>query len=819
MNILQSLMCTAALVACGATTNAQSAQPNVILILADDMGYETVGAYGGTSYATPSIDRLADEGIRFDNAHSQPLCTPSRVQIMTGRYNVRNYDVFELLHEGQTTFANYLRSAGYRTFIGGKWQLSEQQSGSSQDPIEFGFDEYYLWQLERRPQRYYAPGFEATIPAEGWNGAHLNYPAGPEFFGPDLVVNQINNFITRSQSEPFFVYYPMLLPHNPFLPTPDDPDYDPTATTEPDDAQYFGSMMAYSDKMVGRILTHLDELNLSDNTIVIFAGDNGTKDNVVSICNGQSIRGGKGLMTDAGTHVPLIVRWPSHVPASSSSDTLVDFTDILPTMLSAVDLPTTGDLDGQSFLPQMLGQSGSPREWIYCWYKPRTDNESQATDCVQNTSFKLYRNGSYFDLNADILESTPLDTGSLLGDALASYQMLETALAGFDADVADRSLAPRLANSNWNSAAIIKPARGDFVVTAESATDRNGPVEYQYRSLPESLLSEWTRSSKYTFLYSGTPGEMAITYRVRDLLGNESNWSETLAVTVPEPLNPRLPIISQPNQDGDAGALNIGQSFTIPPDKDGWFLSEVRFYSTDSTTGAGSCNLTLYDAFTDLTHRGNIIATSTNAVANPGTSGALMRFQFDPIKLEGGLRYYAVVSDADGNALPSGQGLPTQRDLSAPYPGGDNLKESGANEAIDLRFEVIAYAYPESFSQWQLLQPEASDLGFTNAQNVFGLPNGLCYFLGAAPEHSLSHLPVLNPAENSFTFQIAYGVYDLDWSVRTTEDLATPKEDWSVIARNDPNVNIDYTSRTVEVSLPFSGNSLFATLEVYPETE
>ena len=122
--------------------NAQDVRPNVILIMADDLGFECIGANGGTSYETPVIDLLAETGIRFENCHSQPLCTPSRVQIMTGIYNVRNYTDFGVLDRGQVTFANLFKDAGYATVIAGKWQLGREEDA----PYHFGFDEYCLWQ-------------------------------------------------------------------------------------------------------------------------------------------------------------------------------------------------------------------------------------------------------------------------------------------------------------------------------------------------------------------------------------------------------------------------------------------------------------------------------------------------------------------------------------------------------------------------------------------------------------------------------------------------------------------------------------------------
>jgi arylsulfatase A len=147
----------------GPTGAGGGKRPNIVVILADDLGYECIGADGGTSYKTPVLDKLAAGGARFDHGYAQPLCTPTRVQLMTGIYNVRNYVRFGLLDPKQTTFAHLLKQAGYATCVVGKWQLE----GGFEGPGHFGFDEYCLWQLNRRPGRYANPGLEV-------NGKQIN---------------------------------------------------------------------------------------------------------------------------------------------------------------------------------------------------------------------------------------------------------------------------------------------------------------------------------------------------------------------------------------------------------------------------------------------------------------------------------------------------------------------------------------------------------------------------------------------------------------------------------------------------------------------
>ncbi|MBY0325475.1 MAG: sulfatase-like hydrolase/transferase, partial [Gemmataceae bacterium] len=188
---------------CPASLIGAEAKPNLILIMADDLGYETIGANGGTSYKTPNLDKLASTGARFTHCYVQPLCTPTRVQLMTGLYNIRNYINFGNMNPKAVTFANHLKPAGYATCITGKWQLGHDL----ELPKKFGFDEYCLWQHTRRPPRYANPGLEI-------NGVEKNYSNGE--YGPDLVNDYAIDFIKRSKASPFFLYYPMMLTHSPY---------------------------------------------------------------------------------------------------------------------------------------------------------------------------------------------------------------------------------------------------------------------------------------------------------------------------------------------------------------------------------------------------------------------------------------------------------------------------------------------------------------------------------------------------------------------------------------------------------------------------
>ena len=385
---------------------AQIEKPNIVLIMADDLGYECIGANGGTSYQTPVLDKLAATGVRFEHCYSQPLCTPSRVQIMTGIYNVRNYTAFGVLDRKQTTFAHLLKKSGYATCIAGKWQLGRQADA----PQHFGFDQACLWQ-HTIPGAKGPHGTDSRFvnPQIDINGQTATLPEGS--FGPDVCADFICDFMEANKDKPFFVYYPMILTHCPFAPVRDSADWDPKSNGSPTykgDAKYFGDMVTYMDKLVGRITAKLDALGVRDNTLILFVGDNGTDKPVVSSMGNLKVAGGKGKMTDAGTRVPLIASWPGTIANGLVTTDLVDFSDFLPTLCetAGATVPSTLQIDGQSFLPQLLGKEGNPRAWIYSWYN--TGGGPKGREWVRNQRYKLYRTGKFYDIRNDVLEERPL---------------------------------------------------------------------------------------------------------------------------------------------------------------------------------------------------------------------------------------------------------------------------------------------------------------------------------------------------------------------------------------------------------------------------
>ena len=425
LSIALFCLCT---VLCSAGFGAMPTKPNIVLIMADDFGYECLSANGGRSYKTPRLDAMAQQGLRFTHCHSQPVCTPSRVKIMTGRYNSRNYISFETLDPREITFGNMLQAAGYTTCIAGKWQLSGRgENYVGTNPTAAGFDTYCLWQLDRatKGSRYWNPKIEQ-------DGRELT--GLDEAYGPDVFTEFICDFMAQHKDTPFFVYYPMALPHGPHVPTPNsgvDMKQKPKR-----DTQYFADMVTYSDRLVGRILDTVDQLGLADTTLILFVGDNGTDKKVTSLLGDRKIKGGKGGTRDSGTHVPLLAHWQGVTPVGKICEDLIDFSDFAPTFLhmSRAAVPSGLTLDGISFLPQLEGKPGRAKEYLFCHYdkgkhpiegqspgkssdkaKKREakseKNKASFTRWVRDKQWKLYSNGNLFDVKADQDEQQAIKVG------------------------------------------------------------------------------------------------------------------------------------------------------------------------------------------------------------------------------------------------------------------------------------------------------------------------------------------------------------------------------------------------------------------------
>ena len=418
---------------------ARTDKPNVILIMADDVSWEAFSCYGGQDYKTPNIDKMAAKGIRFAHCYSMPICTPSRVKIMTGKYNFRNYTHFGYLNPREKTIGNLMKQAGYATAIGGKWQLNGlsnpdvfKDHKDATRPHKAGFDEYCLWQLTVPNQNGSGRFWDPCIDV---NGKITTSKDNKGKYGPDIISDYLCEFIERKKDKPFFVYYPMVLVHDPFLPTPDSIEgpYKPELKKKPKNAaekkKNFAAMMKYMDKIVGKIIRKVDEIGQLDNTIILFTADNGTNVAITSRWNGQNIKGGKGTMKDMGNHVPLVAYWKGHTPNGVVLNDLIDFTDFYTTLadVAGLKMGSSDPIDGRSFLAQLKGEKGNPRQWVLNHYQPYWGMKDVG-QFARDKTFKLYRDGRLYNVPADLQEKETIEQSQQGAGAAASRKMLQAIL-------------------------------------------------------------------------------------------------------------------------------------------------------------------------------------------------------------------------------------------------------------------------------------------------------------------------------------------------------------------------------------------------------
>lgn len=409
-----------------------AARPNIIFIVADDCGFEIPTCNGDQSYSTPNIDLLSKSGMLFTQCYSLPMCSPSRIELLTGKYNFRNYTLWGRLDTTQKTFANMLQQAGYKTCYAGKWQLD----GGDKCIHKFGFDKYLVWlpflpksEATECKYRYKNPRLYANaqfLPASQTTGKYAD----------DIFVNYILKFIDSNLTKPFFIFYSLSLVHQPYGPTPDDPEF---ATwdyvTMPSAKRFFPSMVKYMDKEIQKIVGRLYSRGLMNNTVIMFIGDNGTPTDIVSLFKGQEIRGGKGSSTVYGTHVPLILRWSGTVAAGRTSNALIDFSDFLPTFanIGQTGIPLNyGHLDGVSFAPALYGSSANLRSWIFgSWTHSFINHNWQRW--VQDRTYKLYDSvyqDNFFNFMKDPLELKPIPPDSLTAGEIAIKNQFSNILKG-----------------------------------------------------------------------------------------------------------------------------------------------------------------------------------------------------------------------------------------------------------------------------------------------------------------------------------------------------------------------------------------------------
>lgn len=423
-------------------TRPPAGAPNIVFIVADDLGYGDIGPYGQTKILTPSLDRMAAEGLSFTQFYAgSPVCAPSRAALMTGldmgrahvRGNLRVPGGQQPLPDSVTTLAELLREAGYATGGFGKWGLGPVDSEGA--PTRQGFDEFYGYVDQSRAHFYYPEYLhrgtqEEALPGNrvkpGGNTPGANWVVERGVYSHDAIAREALAFIDRNRARPFFLYVPFTIPHAE-LEAPEDayaPYLDASGRSvfpetpypgehygpQPRPRATYAAMVSRMDRDVGRILDRLREHGIDGNTIVLFTSDNGPSieggsDPEFFDSNGP-LRGVKRDLYEGGIRVPMIVRWPGRVPAGRSSDHVWAMWDVLPTLARLAGARTPPGLDGLDMAAALLGTGAAPRHPHLYW----EFHEQGGKQAVRRGDWKAVR------LNASADADAPLELYDLSAD-------------------------------------------------------------------------------------------------------------------------------------------------------------------------------------------------------------------------------------------------------------------------------------------------------------------------------------------------------------------------------------------------------------------
>ena len=414
-------------------STAEARQPNIVLLVADDLGYADLGVHGGREIPTSNIDALAAAGMRFTNAYSSAcVCSPSRVGILTGRYQNRTgHDSNPRRNTGldlkEVTLPQRLKTAGYATGMVGKWHLGDSEP---EHPLSRGFDEFYGI-LEHG----IGPGEKGNKPIDVFRGREkVETPADhTTAFGREAVA-----FIERHQSEPFFLYVPFTAVHSPHL-SPESYQQKVAGVADPRRRRYL-AMLATLDDMIGRITGKLRELKLEENTLVFFMSDNGGPDGAPK---NDPLRGGKWTLWEGGIRSPFFVAWKGHISPGSTSHEPVIQIDIAPTALAAAGIAADPQwkLDGVNLLPLLAGPSPALGREALFW-------RFGVQYAVRQGNWKLVKPSlaegpMLFDLAADIGE-----TKDLAAQHPDKVRQLQQRWDAWNAG----NIPPRWEDERWNGA-------------------------------------------------------------------------------------------------------------------------------------------------------------------------------------------------------------------------------------------------------------------------------------------------------------------------------------------------------------------------------
>lgn len=374
-----------------AQVEAGERPPNIVFIMADDLGYGHLGSYGQTRIETPNLDRLAEEGIRFTQAYAgATVCAPSRSVLLTGLHGghapVRGNSGGIPLRDEDVTLGEVLQQAGYETGVFGKWGLGEY--GTEGMPTRQGFDEFagYLHQIHAHfyyPEYLWKNESRWPLPGNAGGGRRPADAGGRRTqYAPDEILEHALGFMRANQDRPFFAYIPTVIPHVEVVAPEEDVAYyegrweeEPCADPRPGYAHTdrpkatYAAMITHMDANVGRVLDQLEELELTENTLVIFTSDNGGQHDYCTEAeffdsNGP-LRGYKRSMYEGGLRVPAIARWPGQIAPGTVSDVVWYFPDVLPTLAEVAGTEPPAGLDGISVLAALRGGELPVRDVLY----------------------------------------------------------------------------------------------------------------------------------------------------------------------------------------------------------------------------------------------------------------------------------------------------------------------------------------------------------------------------------------------------------------------------------------------------------------------
>ena len=423
--------------ACLSSLLGASAKPNIVYILADDLGFAELGCNGSDRYKTPNIDALANSGVRFTRFYTAPLCGPSRALILTGRYGFRSGAVTQdacktIIRTGEKAevmIPTVLKQAGYASALIGKWG----QLTPSGDPSDWGFDHelYYkgsgmYWNSTvAKPM---SEGGEVRGDPDTYVLDGKTIKVKDEEYIPDLLHKDATAWLEAHKAGPFFLYYSMSHVHGEILPTPDSAPAPKGESNNQRAQRLLADNITYMDKLVGKLVAEIDRLKLRENTLIVFMGDNGsTKSAAVdATIGGRRIEGEKGSMKEGGGLVPFFATWPGVMASGKVNANVADASDLLPTFaeIAGAPLPTGRIIDGRSLVSQFKGDTKSPRTWAFC--------QLSNNYYVREAGWKLDQSGTLYDMKDAPFKEVAVAADTKDEAAVAARTRLAAALAGLN---------------------------------------------------------------------------------------------------------------------------------------------------------------------------------------------------------------------------------------------------------------------------------------------------------------------------------------------------------------------------------------------------